>query len=345
VIFAAFPIARLTFIPLMGWLSDKKGRKRFIATGLCLIIPVSWGYILAKNPAQLVGVRLCHGLAAAMVVPLVDAYVGDIVPDGQEGRYVGRLSIAMLAGFGMGPLVGGILRDRYGYAFTFYALGILSLVAFLLITFLLPKSSPKGHHSTLPTNLYMRMLRDKNILALFILRFANATSIGVLLSFLPILAHENMKLTSSQIGVLLSLSLVVASALQVPFGYVADRINRKAMVISGGVVFSCELFFFPSARSYDHILLASTLYGCGIALAFPSSAAMMITQGRSYLMGTVMGLFNFATSLGIATGPLFAGWIADALGITFLFRMLAGIGLSGVILFGCLHEPIKMLDN
>ena len=67
IIFSGFSFSKLIFMPLMGRLSDMKGRKAFIATGLCIYIPISLGYIVADNPFFLTMVRIGQGFAAAMI--------------------------------------------------------------------------------------------------------------------------------------------------------------------------------------------------------------------------------------------------------------------------------------
>jgi len=101
-------------MPLVGRLSDGCGRKRFIVTGLFVYSLVSLGLLLAISPVVLTIVRLGQGCAAAMIIPLAQAYMGEIAPPSKEGKYMGLFSVALFTGFGLGPLLGGILKDLYG---------------------------------------------------------------------------------------------------------------------------------------------------------------------------------------------------------------------------------------
>ena len=113
-IFSGFSIARFFVMPIVGRLSDRSGRKTFIAAGLFLYALVSLGFISAKSPETLTVLRLGQGFAAAMIIPIAQAYAGELSPSHSEGKYMGIFSLALFAGFGVGPLMGGFLKDLYG---------------------------------------------------------------------------------------------------------------------------------------------------------------------------------------------------------------------------------------
>ena len=107
VIFSGFSISRALVMPLIGKLSDQWGeRKAFLCAGLLFYAVISLGYVWAENVTALIVVRLVHGLAAGMVIPIAQTYVGDLAPQGEEGKWMGYFNAALFAGFGVGPLLG-----------------------------------------------------------------------------------------------------------------------------------------------------------------------------------------------------------------------------------------------
>ena len=97
IIFAGFSISRAILMPIIGRLSDRSGRKLFICTGLFIYAVISLGYIWADTISQLTLVRLVHGAAAGMIMPIAQAYVGDISPEGEEGKWMGFFYTAFFA--------------------------------------------------------------------------------------------------------------------------------------------------------------------------------------------------------------------------------------------------------
>ena len=132
IIVATYALSNSAATPFVGRLSDRRGRKLLIATGLLAYSIISLGYIWAGNLHQLALVRLIHGTAGAMVLPVAMAYVGDLSPDGEEGKWMGYAQAAFFSGFGLGPLMGGTLTDHFGITATFFSMGCLNLLAFLV---------------------------------------------------------------------------------------------------------------------------------------------------------------------------------------------------------------------
>jgi len=138
-IFSGFAISRASIMPIMGGLSDKYGRKIFIASGLLLLAVIALLYPLANNVYTFTGVRLLNGLAAGMVIPVVMAYAGDVVQEGKKGRAMGTFMMMYFLGLAVGPFLGGFLWHLFGMASVFYAMSGISVFAFLLVLPFLPE--------------------------------------------------------------------------------------------------------------------------------------------------------------------------------------------------------------
>ena len=67
----------------------------------------SFGFIFATDFIMLLSVRILQGFCSAMIVPIAQAYVGEITPPDKEGSYMGQFNVAIFFGFGFGPLLGG----------------------------------------------------------------------------------------------------------------------------------------------------------------------------------------------------------------------------------------------
>ncbi|MBI3035095.1 MFS transporter, partial [Candidatus Woesearchaeota archaeon] len=139
------------FTPFIGKISDHKGRKNLIIIGLAGYTILSFFYAAAKTSYSLTAIRFFHGLASAMVLPIAMAYIGDIAPKNQEGRYLGTFTIAFFMGLAFGPLIGGALHDLWHMNAAFYAMGAISFLSLLLIIFMLPEIN--AHKNVKPSSL------------------------------------------------------------------------------------------------------------------------------------------------------------------------------------------------
>ena len=114
-------------MPYFGRRSDKKGRKPFIVVGLFAYALVSMAFILAHNVESLIAIRFMQGIASAMIMTATQAYVGDITPKGREGTTMGFFNLSMFIGLSIGPLMGGVINDRFGLNTSFACMGFLAL--------------------------------------------------------------------------------------------------------------------------------------------------------------------------------------------------------------------------
>lgn len=254
-IFGAFSLSRTILLPYFGKQSDKKGRKPFIVAGLLAYTMVSVAFIFSSHVKALIAIRFIQGMASAMIMPAVQAYVGDITPQGREGFTMGLFNMSMFLGLSIGPLIGGVLHDHFSLDTSFAAMGLLTLVGFLLSFFMLPATKTEGvaNRRTVPLP-WKSLIQNKEMAGLFLFRFAYAACIGVIWSFLPVFADSEFSLSSASIGILVMLGVFSSGLLHVPMGFLADRVNRKMMVVIGGLIISYAVFSFEWTNSFRDLL-------------------------------------------------------------------------------------------
>lgn len=334
-IFGAFSLSRTVFLPYFGRMSDKKGRKPFIVTGLFSYAVISVAFILSTGVESLIAIRFIQGITSAMIMPVVQAYVGDITPKGREGWVMGLFNMSLFIGLSAGPLIGGVIKDRFSLQAAFVCMGILSIVGFALsLLFLPPTGEERVLQKGVPPLEWSRILSDRIIAGLFIFRLVYTACIGIIWGFLPVFADVEFSISASGIGVLVMLGVLVSGIVQVPMGWVADRISRKAMVIIGGVVVTAAVYAFSRAAGYMDMFWSSVTFGVGGGIAMPALMAAVVLRGsRSDAMGSVMALLTVAHSLGMLIGSLLAGVMMDWFQLRQAFVLGAAVMIAGTLLF------------
>jgi DHA1 family multidrug resistance protein-like MFS transporter len=336
IIFAGFSMSRAVFMPIIGKLSDRKGRKLFISVGLLIYSLVSLAYIAAGSPVTLTLVRLGHGFASAMVLPIATAYIADITPKNQEGAYIGYFQAAFFSGFGLGPLMGGFVKDLFGINANFYAMGILSLIAFTLVLLRIPEFNQATlRKNNERTTKYRHMFKSRIIRAIFVIRFTTAFGRGTVLVFFPVFAHSVLHLSSTKIGIVMSIYILLTGILQRPFGKLADHWNRAGMVIFGSLLSICAICLFPLTGNLVQVIVLSLFMALGGGISIPAMTAITVRHGKTmgYGMGMLMGLFYLAVAIGLATGPVLNGVIFDRLGVEAPFFFGGTILFVGTTIF------------
>jgi MFS family permease len=322
---ASFSVTRSLMQPLVGTMSDRTGRKRFLITGLCVYSVSAVAYSFADSVGHLILIRLFHGAGSAMTIPMAMAYIADCSPEGQEGRYMGLLNIAIFAGMGGGPLLGGLFRDLWGMDAAFYAMALLSLSAMVLVLLLLPAagSEPKRQDKLGLFRVLKLMLTSRKIVGVLLSRMATMTIMIPTFGFLPIMMTRDLGSTGLEIGIVVATRTLVNAVLQTPFGRLADRWNKVALVATGSFAVAVLMVLIPFARSFAQLVVLFVVVGSAEALIWPALGAFAVEEGRRYGQGSMMGVFNMAMSFGILLGSLVGGAFMDLLGLRFSFFSIA----------------------
>lgn len=328
-IFAGFSLSRTISMPLVGRFSDRMGRKRFISFGLLVYTLSSLGYIYADSALELVVVRVIQGFSSAMIIPVAMAFIGDISPPGKEGSYMGFFTIALFLGFGCGPILGGFTKDLLGMEADFLIMGGLCLLAFFMVLIYLPRSSSIQKSVPSIDIPFTTILQSRSIMGICFYRFASAFCRGSIMTFLPLYAHNTLKLNGSQIGLVIASGILLTAVLQLPFGKLADKLNRRMLVIMGSILYFSIVPFIPYTLNFTQILILNIVLGFFGALSLPAASALIVREGKQYGMGPTMAIFNVAMSVGLAIGPLSSGIILDIWGLSGVFYFCTVLGFLG----------------
>ncbi len=346
-LFGSFSIARTLFIPFFGRASDRRGRKPFIVGGMLGYALISLAYVAADSVPTLIILRFFQGFASAMMMPVLQAYVGDITPEGREGFTMGHFNLATFAGLSLGPLMGGVISDHWDIDAAFVMMGLLALFGFLACALLLP---PTRFETALrrgtPPIAWRRLARDASIRSLVAFRLAYTAGIGVIWGFLPVYADQRFQPGAAAIGLLIMTGILVSGLLHMPMGYLADRMNKAYMVIGGGLVASAALLGFTWADSFTAMLLGSAVFGLGGGIAMPALMGLAVQRGAHVdAMGSVMSLLTLAHSLGMLAGALLAGMAMDWFDLSWAFPVGSVIMIGGLAAFRYWHTDIPAPTN
>jgi len=318
--------------PLAGRLSDRWGRKPFIAAGLLLYALISVLYIMATRVEALILVRFLHGFTSVLVGPVAMALAADIAPPHRLGRYMGTLNMAVMLGLGAGPVLGGIIRDLFGMAAAFYTMGGLALITFVGVMAFLPGSDRSGTSvSKKPVSPLKSLLSHRVVQGIFLLRFFVAAGQGSVYAFLPLLAL-GMRLSSSQVGIILGANIFLIALLQRVCGDLADRISPIRMIIIGTFISGLAVAGMPFVDGFTLVLGLNILMGIGNGIAMPAGFVITGQLGKEMGMGSIMGITDAGWSLGMIVSPILSGIIMDTLGLPSIFLTGGFLIITGTVL-------------
>ncbi len=334
--FSSFAVTQTLVSPFAGRLSDRFGRKPFIIAGLLFYVAAAGGYLTADSFVQVMAFRMLSGCGTSLIFSVSRAYIGDMVPEGHEGRWFGVFATGDIIGFGLGPLLAGALREAFNFDAVFIGMGALMSGSAVIIAVLLPARPPVERiRATLRPNVRFGVaLRDRLVVTLALLMGFTSLTFGATYSFLAI-RLDALGIGPLLVGIAFAVESLASGLAQPVFGFMADRFNRRLLAAMGLFVSGTALAALGLPLTYLTAILFLFLLGVGQALTQVTASSMQVVAGRRVGMGTVIGLGSSGNGIGIVIGGIAGGVLVDAIGLSAPFYAagaILGVGIVVILL-------------
>jgi MFS family permease len=321
-----------------GWLADKIGLKTPMSIGTFLCAPMVLCFVFVRGVPALFLVFIFWGLIRAAIFGPARGFIGNTADTSNKATIIAVYMTAITASRSLGSLFSGFIADsRWGYNGDFYLSAGLSVLAGILVFAGLKKmplwkpvlKTGTQAADSLPSSIrtpvnYRPVIIQSIIAMLFFL------AIGVN-SFLPLLVTEVVKETASKVGILYTVGGLVSMALFIPLGRLADRKDKKVMIIVGLLLSALSMVGLAFAREYWMLIGLQVVGNIGFAMFTPAAVALLSNIVPAYWQGTAMGVYGAAEDVGIIIGSGAGGFVWTAGGPTALYLMGSAAGVVGAL--------------
>lgn len=304
-----------------GPLTDRYGRKPVMLASLFGSAGTFLAFALVEGFAGYLVVSIMAGLFGSAAFDAArNAMVADVTPLDLRSRAYGLVRVGGNVGWGLGPMVAGLVSAAVGgaawiYPVLFVGTAALTALVTLSLAVLVRESLPAAAGSLASGRSSGRRaaLSDGPFLVLL--------GVGVLMYYtftqdwqaLPIYAKNFVGVPDGQIGFLLGANGLVVILLQIPVSYLIDRTSKVLALLAGAVLFGASSATLLLTDSFVGLLLAFagffTLAEMILEVAGPALAASLAPVK---LRGTYLGLFGSCFGLSYGISPLVAGPLLEA---------------------------------
>lgn len=164
-----------------------------------------------------------------------------------------------------------------------------------------------------------------SLAALYCLRMLG---LFMVLPLLALYAADLPGATPTLIGLALGIYGLANALLQIPFGWLSDRVGRKPVIVAGLLLFALGSVIAAMADSVNAIIMGRTLQGAGAISATLMALVADLTreEQRTKAMAIVGMSIGLSFALALVLGPM----VATLGGLPAVFWLTAALALSGI---------------
>jgi EmrB/QacA subfamily drug resistance transporter len=129
----SYLLAAVVFLVPFGRIADIYGRKMVFTYGILLYTLFSLLSALSTSAIMLISSRILQGIGGAMIFGTGVAILTSVFPAGERGKALGINVAAVYVGLSLGPFIGGILTQHFGWRSIFLINVPLGLVVIAAI--------------------------------------------------------------------------------------------------------------------------------------------------------------------------------------------------------------------
>lgn len=144
-----------------------------------------------------------------------------------------------------------------------------------------------------------------------------------------IFIRESFSLSTRMEEIVVSVVLVGAMAGALAGGSIADRIGRRTTLLWGGAIFLAGSLLAPASPNASTLIVARALLGVAVGFTSVTAPVYVSELAPPQSRGMLIGLYQFALTLGIALADLVGYWLAG----NHAWRLMFGLGAVPAILF------------
>jgi MFS family permease len=337
ILLASFSVMQLIFSPILGRISDTRGRKPILLFSILTSIGSFLLFTYAYSYLILLLSRIIAGLATEGAV--AQAYIADITTKEERSTGIGKVGAAIGVGFILGPVISGLLSP-YGIRAPGAAALILSIINFIFVLIFLPKPeklTQSNESSSLIKDINDLLTAVKEPLTgqIYIIYFIVTLAFAAIPVIVPLLTIDYFGFTEVEMSYVFIFIGVIQVALQ-GFGIkrLVSKLGEEKLIILGPIVLAVGIVLTPLLASIPGFGVSTAFVAVGVGItntAVPGFISLMTSPERQ---GSALGVTQSIGSIARIFGPVIGGYLTEAYNVQLSFYV-SGVLLLIPFLIGC----------
>jgi predicted MFS family arabinose efflux permease len=282
-----------------GWLTDKIGPFKTMVFSLASSGVFYILMMFAQSFWAIAIMIFIVVLLADLFRPASFTALRAYTTEANQTRSTSLIRLSINLGFSAGPAIGGYLIYHFGYSSLFWVDGITSLLATLLLMYILhPKRSTqieKQVFDTKPASAYSDHFYLYFVFGLVLFAFVFLQYF----STLPYYYSEDYGLSEKSIGLLLGFNGLLIFAIEMPVVHYLEKRNSNALhyVFMGAVLLLLSFIVLQFGHHVSLLWIGITLMSLAEVIAFPFANSFALSRSKRGRTGQYMALFSLSFSI------------------------------------------------
>ncbi|MCR6544315.1 MFS transporter [Dehalobacterium formicoaceticum] len=340
-------ITALFFRPYLGYVMDKKSRKRILVLGTVCMSIAALSFSLVNLIPLIMTLAIFQGIAVSSITTAGPTVVTDVTARGRLAEGISLYSNALNLSIAFGPMVALGVINRFGYVITFrtsFAISLLAIILAIMLNYEQKQAFPHGSSASRSEGFNIKTIFDRTAIKPALYQFFMAFCAALIWSFIPL---YGMSRGIENIGMFFPVYAGATIVVSLFTGKLVQRFGVGKVFIPGLIM---QLFAFISlayAQSLPLILLGGFLYGLGSASGFAIISFIGMDLAPAHRRGAANATLFAAMDVGVASGSVLMGIITAQFGFTVTFFVAAVmIGLDIIVfLLTQSTRPAKVLHD
>ncbi|MCB0702554.1 MAG: MFS transporter [Ignavibacteriae bacterium] len=346
-IISVFAIPGILLTPVLGFLSDKFGRKIVIVPALLLFGVAGFMCSVAETFEMLLFFRFLQGVGAASLGALNVALIGDIFAGPDRPRIMGYNHSVLSIGTATFPIIGGILSG-ISYEYVFYMPLVAIPIAIYVLFFLDLDVKGKSHQTRLYFSSFLKLIKNRNLLTLLIVSISLFIILmGPFITYVPYVAKERFALEPTFIGIILA-SMSISTSLTAYFlGKFLKRFQHESLLKIGLLGYGLALGMIPLYNEWYMLFISTAIFGISHSFVLPNSQSMIIKFSDENNRALLMSFNRMLSQVGQALGPVLSGavfvYFSDGIGVDGIYIVSVVFAVSILTIFSFFYNKPEEL--
>lgn len=331
-IVASYSMPQMLFRIPIGVLFDATThRKLLVAFEILMTLLGALALGLAPHPWYLFFARALVGVGAAGWVVFSVYFTGYYPPEGTR-KAIGLINFVQGIALVVATLSGGLIAEEFGSKYTFWGAAFLGVVA--LVPLLLGKQPAIVRAERFSWRRFSVVAtRPLLLVASFLAVLTQFANWAGLFGFVPVYAAQ-IGASKADLGILTTLALASSAIASLAVVWLINRFGNSLTIFLASILTGFSIAVVPFVQDVSLLQGMMVLNGLGRGLTMTAFMILSVQAVEPQNRATAMGVYQAAYAIGMVSGPMVSGFLADSVGLTSVFYVSAALcGLMAALAF------------